>query len=228
MGDGTCGKPRGDGSVESSFWGLHSSHHPGIQEVGSCGKTIGLTPKIIVWGTVSIWFFNLVFYVYRIWIEPLPNLVYLNITLLFSAMTLYLFYRKMGMVDRDRGKGKRAIKTKVTSGPDGSIDPVINAIQEYKYYRNPELDIRGLSVELQIPYHELSSKINQEYHQNFNAFINSFRVQEVARALETQEHESYTIMGLAQKAGFKSPSAFYAAFKKEKGTTPTAFLKSAT
>jgi AraC-like DNA-binding protein len=82
-----------------------------------------------------------------------------------------------------------------------------------------------LSEELQLPYHELSSRINKEYSQNFNEFINSFRIQEVVQALQTQQHQSYTIMGLAQKAGFKSASAFYAAFKKEKGTTPTSYIE---
>ena len=87
------------------------------------------------------------------------------------------------------------------------------------------MDIRTLSEQLQLPYHELSSKINREYSQNFNEFINSFRIQEVVHALQTQQHQSFTIMGLAQKAGFKSASVFYAAFKKEKGTTPTRYLE---
>ena len=82
-----------------------------------------------------------------------------------------------------------------------------------------------MSDELQMPYHELSTRINKEYNQNFNEFINSFRIKEVVLALQTQQHQSYTIMGLAQKAGFKSASAFYAAFKKEKGTTPTHYIE---
>ena len=82
-----------------------------------------------------------------------------------------------------------------------------------------------MSEELQLPYHELSAKINREYSQNFNEFINGFRIQEVVHALQNQQHQSYTIMGLAQKAGFKSASVFYAAFKKEKGTTPTSYIE---
>ena len=87
------------------------------------------------------------------------------------------------------------------------------------------MDIRSLSEQLQLPYHELSNWINQNYQQNFNAFINSFRVQEVVNGLENQQHQAYTIMGLAEKAGFKSASSFYAAFKKEKGITPSEYLK---
>ncbi|MEX0289415.1 MAG: helix-turn-helix domain-containing protein, partial [Flavobacteriaceae bacterium] len=178
---------------------------------------------VIVWGTVSIWLLNLIFFLYRTWIEPLPIIVYLNITLLFSLMTIYLFYRNFGV-----GQDKEKKWSKRKAGRNNfnkETDPIAIAIWQQKYFRNPDLDIRSLSKQLQIPYNELSGWINQNYQQNFNAFINAFRVKEVVIALETQEHQAYTIMGLAQKAGFKSASSFYAAFKKEKGTTPSEYLK---
>lgn len=181
----------------------------------------------IVWGTVSIWVFNLLFYLYRLWVAPLPNLVYLNITLLFSVMTLYLFYKKLREGEANRRKANGKGLKKVPLHHIGN-DPIVTAILRHKYYRNPDLDIRTLSQQLQIPYHELSGWINHSYGQNFNAFINSFRIREVAIALQKQEHLSYTIMGLAQRAGFKSASSFYAAFKKEKGITPTSFLQATT
>jgi AraC-like DNA-binding protein len=140
-------------------------------------------------------------------------------------MTLLLFYQKFG-VSENRRKSKAAkIKFNTWLSQKAGNDPVVIAIQKNKYYQDPNLDIRTLSEELELPYHELSAKINQEYSQNFNEFINRFRIQEVVNALQNQQHQSFTIMGLAQKAGFKSASAFYAAFKKEKGTTPTHYLE---
>lgn len=179
--------------------------------------------RILVYGIASIWFFNLLFYFYTIWINPLPTIIYLNITLLFSGITLWLFYQKFVVVE---SRSKRVnLKTRIGIFESLRSDSIIVAIKERKYYKNPNLNIRTLSNELQMPYNELSIRINQEYKQNFNEFINSFRIQEVVDALQTQQHQSYTIMGLAQKAGFKSASAFYAAFKKEKGTTPTLYIE---
>ncbi|WP_282161457.1 helix-turn-helix domain-containing protein [Ulvibacterium marinum] len=182
------------------------------------------TSKLLVYGIASIWFLNLLFFLYRFYVQPLHNLFYLNITLLFSVMTLYLFYQKLGVevIPKSNYRGRKLNKTQM---PNGGTDVLVATIREQKYYKDPELDIRALSELVQMPYHELSFKINQEYHQNFNTFINSFRVQEVVQALENQQHKSYTIMGLAKQAGFKSASVFYAAFKKEKGSTPTDFLK---
>ena len=181
------------------------------------------TEQILIWGIASIWFFNLLFYLHNILIKPLPTAIYLNITLLFSGMTLWLFYQNVEVVETKRKvkmtKIKKALVVKQKN------DPLVVTIKEKKYYKNPNLDIRTLSEELQLPYHELSARINQKYSQNFNEFINSFRIQEVVYALQTEQHQSYTIMGLAQKAGFKSASAFYAAFKKEKGTTPTRYIE---
>lgn len=187
-------------------------------------KDIPKTAQLIVLGITSIWFLNLLFFLYRLWIHPLPSFIYLNITLFFSGLTVYLFYKKINPEVGERTHPSKGTTRKVMLTGIETHSWVM-AIQEQKYYRNPELDIRTLSELLQLPYHELSLAINQKYHQNFNTFINSFRVREVAQALLTQQHESFTIMGLAQQAGFKSPSAFYAAFKKEKGMTPTAFLK---
>ena len=196
-----------------------------IPELRKMNKDQWRTPKIIVFGITSIWFFNLLFYLLTIWINPLPTLIYLNITLLFSGMTLLLFYQKFG-VSENRSKGK-AVKLKLKNwlSKNEGNDPMVIAIRKNKYYKDPNLDIRTLSEELQLPYHELSARINQEYCQNFNEFINSFRIQEVVNALQNQQHQSFTIMGLAQRAGFKSASVFYAAFKKEKGTTPTRYLE---
>lgn len=183
---------------------------------------------ILIFSIASIWFFNLLFYLYSMLVKPLPILVHLNITLLFSGMTLLLFYQKLKAPEIRIKRTMLKRKAKKLSSLNTGNDSIIVNIQEKKYYRDANLDIRTLSNELQLPYHELSIRINQQYNQNFNEFINSFRIQEVVFAIETQQHESYTIMGLAQRAGFKSASVFYAAFKKEKGITPTQYIKQIT
>ncbi len=181
--------------------------------------------KWIALGVTSIWFINLCFYVYRLFIEPLSIFLYLNITLLFTAMSVWLFYRKFSQPTMETGRKTSKTKLPKKNSVSDTEYAIAEQMQKHKYYRNPDLDIRKLSEKLQIPYHELSLIINRQYQRNFNEFINEFRIREVTQALESKQHQAYTIMGLAQKAGFKSASSFYAAFKREKGSTPTAFLK---
>ncbi|MEM7381325.1 MAG: helix-turn-helix domain-containing protein, partial [Bacteroidota bacterium] len=129
-----------------------------------------------------------------------------------------------------RVPGRRA-PSRSRKRTSSSVLPLINeekliqTLKDQKYYRDPELNIRKLALQLEMPYTNLSELINRRYQQNFNEFINSFRIQEVVDALESDSHHSYTIMGLAQRAGFRSASAFYAAFKKAKGTTPKLYLE---
>ncbi len=224
---GTLGKILLENELMRVVWNVHFLCYvlaifPDIRKISKDQSQI---PKIIVLGITSIWFFNMLTYVYTISIKPLPTLVYLNITLLFSVMTLLLFYQKIRVSEITSNVNPKKMKTKKWSSLHINNGSILGAIQENEYYRDPNLDIRTLSEELQLPYHVLSAWINREYSQNFNEFINNFRIQEVVGALETQQHESYTIMGLAHSAGFKSASAFYAAFKKEKGTTPTQYIE---
>ncbi|NAS13664.1 helix-turn-helix domain-containing protein [Poritiphilus flavus] len=180
--------------------------------------------KLIAGGIISIWAANLILFLYRIFVAPLSIFVYLNITLLFSGLTFWLLFRKFKDNSLKPGKARRK---KVASNVLPLLDEekLVRNIIDQKYYRDPELNIRKLAGLLELPYTSLSELINRRYSKNFNEFINGFRVQEVVDALESDSHHSFTIMGLAERAGFRSASSFYAAFKKAKGTTPTLYLE---
>ncbi|WP_299530031.1 AraC family transcriptional regulator [Ulvibacterium sp.] len=180
--------------------------------------------KVIFWSIASIWFLNLLFHVYRIFVHELSSLFYLNITLLFTFLMVWVSYQKLtGSFERGVGKNSRIGKREIKN-QDSECDSLIALIREKKYYRDSDLNIRTLSHQLNMPYHELSHLINQNYNRNFNGFINSLRISEVEEALRSGQHSSLTIMGIAQRAGFKSSSVFYTAFKKEKGITPKAYI----
>mgnify|MGYP003661254958 FL=1 len=81
-----------------------------------------------------------------------------------------------------------------------------------------------MSDQINMPYYKVSAFIHSAFNQNFNEFINSIRVKEFINELHQNSHQSLTIKGLANKVGFKSTSAFYKAFKKETGTTPSKYI----
>lgn len=72
----------------------------------------------------------------------------------------------------------------------------------------------------------LSKIINENYKKTFTNFINDLRISFILKKLEsTSEYRKLTIEHLADIAGFTSVNAFYRAFKKHTGLTPSYYIK---
>ncbi len=84
----------------------------------------------------------------------------------------------------------------------------------------PELTITNLAEGLKVHPKLISTAINTIANQNFNKYINQLRIDKALEILKTGDLESYSMEGIGVEVGFKSKSAFYAAFKKITGTTP--------
>ena len=94
-----------------------------------------------------------------------------------------------------------------------------------KVYRNPDLSLSSTAEMLGISACYLSSMVNAIIKRSFIDYINGYRVADVKRNLHSEEYEHYTIVSVGLEAGFNSKSAFYNAFKKNTGITPTLFKK---
>lgn len=99
------------------------------------------------------------------------------------------------------------------------------SMQKNRYFTDPDLTIQKLASSLNMSARELSTIINKGDGQNFNDFINEFRVGCFKKLLIANVNNSYTIEGMAYEAGFKSKASFYRAFKKVTGQTPLQFQK---
>lgn len=100
-----------------------------------------------------------------------------------------------------------------------------NYLQQTPAYTNPGYSINGLSKETGVPVYQLSLFINNYYGCNFSNWTNKLRVEYFLKLTEDSVNKNLTLEALAQKAGFKSRVTFINAFKKEKGLTPTTYLK---
>lgn len=89
-------------------------------------------------------------------------------------------------------------------------------------FRETELTIVDLAKNLDIHTKRISTAINTVRKQNFNTYINNFRIEKAITLLREQDI-ALSIEGIGYEVGFHSKSAFYAAFKKVTGTTPTKF-----
>jgi len=94
-----------------------------------------------------------------------------------------------------------------------------------KLYQDDSLNMTTLSEKTGISNSYLSQIINQKEGKNFFDFINGYRIKEVQEKIIDSKFEHYTILALAQEAGFKSKSTFNSFFKKTTGKTPSEYRK---
>ncbi len=90
-------------------------------------------------------------------------------------------------------------------------------------FLDTDLTIMDLAKELDTHPKRISTAINMICHQNFNAYVNRFRIQKAEKLLENEAHTHFSIEGIGNEVGFHSKSAFYSAFKKFTGTTPSKY-----
>ena len=92
-------------------------------------------------------------------------------------------------------------------------------------YTNQDLRIAELAARLKVPEYQLRRTINRNLgFQNFNQFVNRYRVEEAARRLINEPR--LPVLTIALDVGFRSISSFNAAFRAHYGKTPTDYRKS--
>ncbi len=99
-------------------------------------------------------------------------------------------------------------------------------MNEKKGYLDRKCNIHGLAGEVGIPVYHLSAIINQYYNSNFNSWINKYRIEYFIVLWRQGDNRELTMDALALQSGFSNRTSFINAFKKEKNTTPSKFLKS--
>lgn len=102
---------------------------------------------------------------------------------------------------------------------------LIDLMDSKKPYLEPELTLMELAAKLSISPHNLSQVFNCEIKKSFFDFVNEYRVGEAKMLLSSLQYSHYSILAIALDAGFNSKSAFYTAFGKHAGTTPSEFRK---
>jgi AraC-like DNA-binding protein len=105
------------------------------------------------------------------------------------------------------------------------IDALNKVMREDFAYTNHDLRIADLAATLKVPEYQLRRTINRSLgHQNFNQFINRYRVEEAARRLVNEPR--VPVLTIALDVGFRSISSFNTAFRTHYKKTPTDYRKS--
>lgn len=104
------------------------------------------------------------------------------------------------------------------------IDRLERYLVDSKIYLETGLTVSKLSVAVNIPSYKLSELLNTYYEQNFNAYVNVWRIKYIVQRLEIGDHKFLTLEALANEAGFTSRNSFFTAFKKQMGLSPSAYI----
>lgn len=102
------------------------------------------------------------------------------------------------------------------------FDELKHHMKEHRPHLDSTLSLSQLASRLSLSANYLSQIINEQAGQHFFDFINAYRVESAKQAL-TVSNQYGNILNIALDAGFNSKSAFYNAFKRHTGLTPSQF-----
>lgn len=87
-----------------------------------------------------------------------------------------------------------------------------------KCYKDDSLSLSDMAEKMELSTHQLSELVNTQYGYGFPKLVRQHRVR-AAKGLLLSEPDA-SILSISMETGFKSQSAFYAAFKEEEGVSP--------
>jgi AraC-like DNA-binding protein len=102
------------------------------------------------------------------------------------------------------------------------LEKILWTIEERKSYLNKSFSLAELAKQTAIPAHHLSQILNEELKMTFFELVNQYRVEAAKNKLEAA-NPALKVEQLAYEVGYKSKSAFYAAFKKQTAMTPAQY-----
>jgi AraC-like DNA-binding protein len=182
-------------------------------------------------------FTNLTFLIFVIGVaNSLANKQPLNEVVLYAAIPIsisLLYLSSYLIINPHVLAGLPYIGKELKNKPKSFIKEVnydleIATIKSYfevqKPFLQPSLTIGQLSLSLDLSPKVVSFIINQCLNQNFNDFVNSYRVASLIESMQQGGLQNYTIQALALQAGFANKTSCMNAFKKVHNCTPSQYI----
>lgn len=118
-----------------------------------------------------------------------------------------------------------ADKYETLSGTSVQFSTLEAFIEDSQYYTHQDISLKKISEQLDTNSNTISRLINSETGNNFNDYINQKRIALAQVRLFHPEFQQLTVEAIGESVGFRSKSAFYSAFKKHTGQSPSAYMK---
>ena len=160
-----------------------------------------------------------------IWISYVLNIVedavpYIVGPIMYSAVVYFLSFKafQLKVTDMDGSAFK-------SSNDMDLFRQLTHHLVDNKLYLESNISLSSLSKLVNVSTQKTSEVINEHARQNFNDFVNFYRVQEAKKRLVDEDSQHFTISSIAFDSGFSSLSSFNSAFKKFEGLTPSMYRK---
>jgi AraC-like DNA-binding protein len=101
-------------------------------------------------------------------------------------------------------------------------------MQQDSLYLDSKLTLPLLARTMETTPHYLSQAINGQLGKNFFDFVNEYRIEEAKRRIQKADAGRMNVFAIALDSGFSSKSAFYTAFKRYTGMTPSEYKQKLT
>lgn len=168
-------------------------------------------------------------------------IVFIVVLLLILYLTLNFYYKQRSYKKRfdeiiietipnnsatDKNKTKLAPINKIPDHVISDIISKLSSFEENHKYLNNNLSLNRLSKQLDTNSTYLSKIINSHKGQSFSSYINGLRINYIINELKRNNTlRNYTVMAIAEEAGYNTAESFSKAFFKEKGIYPSYFIK---
>ncbi|WP_245667159.1 helix-turn-helix domain-containing protein [Leptospira tipperaryensis] len=157
-----------------------------------------------------------------------------ELDLLYTSVVATTFYSVIAYLSHQRtpkllGEIGPAVKEAYQNSRLESVDlSVVDSrltllMSQEKLFLQEDLDLSTLAERLDLKPYQLTEFLNSRKGMNFSKFINSYRVQEAADILKSEEGAN--ILSVAYRSGFNSKATFNLAFKSVFGTSPREYLR---
>lgn len=203
----------------------------------------------ILWGLILIWMIGMVsqiLFAYQVFDIPQNGGYYTNLALGFFVLlmgffgirqtTIFVpdhiveFSQERSFAEKQNQEKMETPEIELTEPKDAPGEKKYQQLLDYMTAERPHLDgeltLFKLSMQVEVPPHQLSKLINQYGGTNFFEFINHYRVAEVQKKIKGKAHEQQTLLAIALDSGFNSKASFNRVFKKVTGKTPKEYIDS--
>lgn len=109
---------------------------------------------------------------------------------------------------------------------DSLLASMQSLMEESKQYLQAELKMMDIANALSVPEYKISRVLKEKTDfDNFNHFVNHFRLTHAKHLLTDEESKSWTILVISMESGFSSLATFNRVFKKQESCTPNEYRK---
>jgi len=183
--------------------------------------------KFIMVCYVMLWLINvqifaiIKFFTFAQWCAYVSSLYALTVFIIINSIAILVMLKPGIFVVK-----QKYIRSSLSENDENTLfNRLMEFIGTHKPYLEPNLSLKQLSEMMGMSAKNISQVINEKQNQNFNDFINNFRIEESKKHLSDRSKSRLTIQEIFYRCGFNSKSTFNLVFKKQTGYTPVEYRK---